>query len=140
MEWRIEHLPRDDTVVSRVEGAMHREESTAMLRALAAAGRAAGTSRLLVDARGGSLAMSTLEIYGWPEQWVEAGIGAGMRIALVFAEWTIEEIFLETQVDACPFACQVFVDYDEARVWLFGTTSNAPPAEPRLGSEPDTGR
>ncbi len=89
-----------------------------MLRDLAAKAKACGTGRVLVDARLARLAFSIVELHAQPAHYAEAGFPDGTRMAVLFADWNIDEIYLETRVARCPFPCQIFVDYDAAVNWL----------------------
>ena len=89
-----------------------------MLSDLAAKAKACGTGRVLVDARLATLAFSIIELHARPAHYAEAGFLPSTRMAILFAGWNIDEIYLETRIARCPFPCQIFVDYDAAVRWL----------------------
>ncbi len=118
MEWDIEYSPRDDRVVSRVRGEIVCDDADRMLSDLAAKAKACGTGRVLVDDRLATLAFSIVELHARPAHYTDAGFSPSTRMAVLFEDWNIDEIYLETRVARCPFPCQIFVDYDAAVHWL----------------------
>lgn len=118
MEWSLQYLPRRSVVLARLEGDYEPMVVPPFLQALGAACRQHSPRAVLIDRRRSALKLSTMSIYGHPQDYRNAGITPSLRIALVVAAKAADERFLENVFLNQGYRLKLFDDWRRAVTWV----------------------
>ena len=118
MGWTAAYDAEQAIVRAVVDGPIDHDTDEAMMRSIGDLAREHRASRLLVDARNATLAMSVAEIRDRPRHYATLGIAASARLAIVFSEWTPDAVLLEATIEGRAGLRRVFIDVSTAVHWL----------------------
>jgi len=126
MAYRINYDSNIDCIVARMDGKIDLDVVKQFVCELVRVSEEHGCTRILNDARGVSLNLSTIDILGIPKFVSEAGLKSCCRRAVIVSGYLKDASLFETVSRNYDQDVMVFQDVEQAKQWLLNRDNDLP--------------